>query len=86
MLCEKGAKEIWKKYSYMSACVVYAGLSHSRAFAIVKSLPTNKTLDQTKFKAFADDNYNVTQIAFFFFFLNEQMLLTSIFSFSHNVF
>ena len=49
----------------------------------------NKFLDWSKLKAFADDKINVAQMAIFIFetlWESEKMLVTSIFSFSHNVF
>ena len=59
------------------------------------SLPNNKILDMPKLNAFEDDKSTATQnMNFFFFFFwkgqktlwdKEKKLVTSIFSFSHNV-
>ena len=55
------------------------------------SLPNDKIFDLSKFKAFADDNLNVYQKLKFALGRvanivgKEKMLVTSIFSFSHNV-
>ena len=56
------------------------------------SLPNDKILDWSKFKAFADDNVNVNEQLKFGMrrteklWKKEKMLVTSIFFFSHNVF
>ena len=55
------------------------------------SLPNNKILDWSKFKAFADDKLNVTEKIKFVsgrvetFWKKEKMLVTSNFSFPHDV-
>ena len=56
------------------------------------SLPNDKILDWSKLKAFADDKINVANMMIFVFdrvktlWEKEKMLVTSIFSFSLNVF
>ena len=49
------------------------------------ALPNDKTIDCSKFKAFADDNLNMTENLKTLW-EKEKMLVTIIFSFSHNVF
>ena len=59
---------------------------------IVNPLPNNKILDVTKLKAFADDKLNIDEMMISLFDRvetlreKEEMLITSIFSFSHSVF
>ena len=60
---------------------------------VINSLPNNKILDQSEFKAFADDkiilfsrNWNSFREEWKTLWEKEKMLVTSIFSFSHNVF
>ena len=59
-------------------------------FGFVKSLSNDKFLDWFKLKAFADDNLNLTEKLKFVLSWMEnivgkgEMLVTSIFSFSHN--
>ena len=56
------------------------------------SLPNNKFLDVTKWKAFADDKLNIVKNDIFFSLIEqklsekEKMLVTSIFSFFYSVF
>ena len=58
----------------------------------VNSLPNDKILKQPKLKAFADEKINVTKNCNLFWEMQktlwekQKMLVTSIFSFSHNVF
>ena len=59
----------------------------------LNSLPNDKILDVTKLKAFADDKINLAQMMISVIPIVEnmvgkgaKMLVTSIFSFSHNVF
>ena len=58
----------------------------------IKHLPDDKILALSKFKAFTDGKFNVTQIIKFMFHRAEnivgkkEMLVASIFFFSHNVF
>ena len=59
---------------------------------VPETLPNNKILDLSKFKAFADDKIIGTQKLNLLWeeqktlWDNEKMLVTSIFSFSHNFF
>ena len=59
---------------------------------MVQSLPKDKIFDLSKLKAVADDKSNVTKIMIYVFSRaenivgKEKMLVTSIFSFSYNVF
>ena len=59
---------------------------------VINPLPDDKTLDQTKLKAFADDKLNVTKMIVSVFDRVEnivgkgEIVCTSNFSFSHNVF
>ena len=59
---------------------------------LLNSLPNDKILDQSKFKAFVDDKINVTKILKSVqgreetLWGKEKILVTSIFFFSHNVF
>ena len=50
------------------------------------TLPKDKSLNQTKLKAFADDKINVTENMKFVLERVKRIVVTSIFSFSHNVF
>ena len=69
--------------------------THSLILGILlelNSLPNDEILDQSKFNAFADDKIDVTKESKFVLgrvetlWEKEKMLVTSIFSFSHNVF
>ena len=53
---------------------------------VIKSLPNDKIVDQSKFKSFGDDKINVTQNLTFLSGSEENIVVTSIFFFSHNVF
>ena len=63
-----------------------------RLMSSVNSLPNDKIMALTKSKASADDKCNVAKMMIFVFdsseklWEKEKMLVTSIFSFSHNVF
>ena len=49
-------------------------LSFSTTKAELRSLHNNKIFDQTKFKAFADDNFNVAQLLIFVFHRTENIV------------
>ena len=78
----------WQNLIYKSW---YLKLHYSLLYG-VNPFPNDKVLDETKFKAFADDKLNNKKIIFLSliewktFWEQEKMLVTSIFSFSHNVF
>ena len=66
-------------------------MGHMLPLKRVNSLPNNKILDWSKLKAFTDDKLHVAGmivsiIKYKTMWGKENMLITSIFSFSHNVF
>ena len=72
---------------------VWPRLKYCRLVRILTlQVPNGKILDQTKLKAFADDNFNEAEMLFLslielkILWEQEKMLFTSIFSFSQNVF
>ena len=74
----------------MSSAICFI-LNHSKILLVkVNSLPSDKILDKTVLKAFADNKINVAQMMIFAFDGIEHIVgkekNTSTFSFSHNVF
>ena len=57
-----------------------------KKLSIVNSLPNNKILGWSKLKTFADDKLKVAKIMNFVFDSVENIVVTSIFSFSQKVF
>ena len=68
-------------YPFKNKSYLFRDIDLSSSNFIVNSLPKNKILHLSKFKALAGDSLNEAKLV-----EKEEMLITSIFSFPHNVF